>query len=114
MVQASQKQSRRKQSPPESLWGWLGLGERRSAIFLLLLLCLLSSGLGVVKTTHENRYMFNRLQELKSEANDISVEWGQLLIEQSTFSVEGRIEQKATEQLGMRVPDVSQIVMVGQ
>ena len=75
---------------------------------------LLSSGLGVVKTTHENRYVFNRLQELRSEANDISVEWGQLLIEQSTFGVEGRIEQKATEQLGMRVPDVSQIVMVGQ
>ena len=74
----------------------------------------LSSGLGVVKTTHENRYVFNRLQELRSEANDISVEWGQLLIEQSTFGVEGRIEQKATEQLGMRVPDVSQIVMVGQ
>ena len=114
MAQARQKQTQRKQSPPESLWSWLGLGERRSAIFLLLLLCLLFSGLGVVKTTHENRYVFNRLQELKSEANDISVEWGQLLIEQSTFGVEGRIEQKATEQLGMRVPDVSQIVMVGQ
>ena len=114
MVQASQKQTQRKQSPAESLWSWLGLGERRSAIFLLLLLSLLSSGLGVVKTTHENRYVFNRLQELRSEANDISVEWGQLLIEQSTFGVEGRIEQIATEQLGMRVPDVSQIVMVGQ
>ncbi|KRO82296.1 MAG: hypothetical protein ABR72_05270, partial [OM182 bacterium BACL3 MAG-120920-bin41] len=62
MAQASQKQTQRKQSPPESLWRWLGLGERRSAIFLLLLLCLLSSGLGVVKTTHENRYVFNRLQ----------------------------------------------------
>ena len=114
MAQASQKQTQRKQSPPKSLWRWLGLGERRSAIFLLLLLCLLVSGLGVVKTTHENRYVFNRLQELRSEANDMSVEWGQLLIEQSTFGVEGRIEQKATEQLGMRVPDVSQIVMVGQ
>ena len=51
---------------------------------------------------------------LKNEANELSVEWGQLLIEQSTFGVEGRIEQKAIDQLGMRVPDVSQIVMVGQ
>lgn len=113
MVQARQRQVRQT-AEHESLWTWLGLGERRSGMFLLLLLCLLASGLGVVKTTHENRYVFNRLQELKNEANELSVEWGQLLIEQSTFGVEGRIEQKAIDQLGMRVPDVSQIVMVGQ
>jgi cell division protein FtsL len=113
MVQARQRQVEQT-AGHESLWTWLGLGERRSGMFLLLLLCLLASGLGVVKTTHENRYVFNRLQELKNEANELSVEWGQLLIEQSTFGVEGRIEQKAIDQLGMRVPDVSQIVMVGQ
>ena len=113
MVQSRQRQIKQT-AGHESLWTWLGLGERRSEMFLLLLLCLLASGLGVVKTTHENRYVFNRLQELKNEANELSVEWGQLLIEQSTFGVEGRIEQKAIEQLGMRVPDVSQIVMVGQ
>jgi cell division protein FtsL len=44
----------------------------------------------------------------------LNVEWGQLLIEQSTFGVEGRIEQKAIEQLDMHVPDVSQIVMIAQ
>lgn len=113
MVQARQRQVEQT-AGHESLWTWLGLGVRRSGMFLLLLLCLLASGLGVVKTTHENRYVFNRLQELKNEANELSVEWGQLLIEQSTFGVEGRIEQKAIDQLGMRVPDVSQIVMVGQ
>ena len=113
MVQARQRQVEQT-AGHESLWTWMGLGERRSGMFLLLLLCLLASGLGVVKTTHENRYVFNRLQELKNEANELSVEWGQLLIEQSTFGVEGRIEQKAIDQLGMRVPDVSQIVMVGQ
>ena len=31
MAQASQKQTQRKQSPPESLWRWLGLGERAKA-----------------------------------------------------------------------------------
>ena len=113
MVQSRQRQIKQT-AGHESLWTWLGLGARRSGMFLLLLLCLLASGLGVVKTTHENRYVFNRLQELKNEANELSVEWGQLLIEQSTFGVEGRIEQKAIDQLGMRVPDVSQIVMVGQ
>ena len=110
----SQKPTRETRRDHPSLWIWLGLGERRSGVLFVILLSLLCSGLGVVKTTHENRYVFNRLQELKNEANEISVEWGRLLIEQSTFGVEGRIEQKASEQLGMRVPDVSQIVMVGQ
>ena len=97
-----------------SMWNWLGLSERGSALVLVLMLALLFTGLGVVKTTHENRYEFNRLQELKSEANAYGVEWGQLLIEQSTFGVEGRIEQKAVEQLAMRLPSFDQIVMVAQ
>ena len=56
--------------------------------------------------------MFNELQELKDEANELETEWGQLLIEQSTFGVEGRIEEKAASQLLMQVPDLSEIVMV--
>ena len=93
---------------------WLGLTERHSAVFLVLLATLLISGIAVVATTHESRYEFNSLQELRSEASELNVEWGQLLIEQSTFGVEGRIEQKAIEQLDMHVPDVSQIVMIAQ
>lgn len=102
------------QELPSPMLVWLGLTERRSLLLLLLMALLLASGLGVVRTTHENRYVFNRLQELKSEANALNVEWGQLLIEQSTFGVEGRIEQKAIDRLDMRVPSFGQIVMVAQ
>jgi cell division protein FtsL len=49
---------------------------------------------------------------LRDQANGLEVEWGQLLIEQSTFGVDGRIEQKAFEQLQMEVPDIARIVMV--
>lgn len=72
----------------------------------------LASGLSIVHTTHENRFVFNELQEMKEQANQLEVEWGQLLIEQSTFGIEGRIEQKAIEQLQMQVPELSNIVMV--
>jgi cell division protein FtsL len=37
-----------------------------------------------------------------------------LLLEQSTFGLDGRIEQKAVEQLRMRVPEIDSIVMVGR
>lgn len=66
----------------------------------------------MVNTTHQNRFSFNELQELREQANALEIEWGQLLIEQSTFSVEGRIEQKAVNRLQMRVPETSNIVMV--
>ena len=78
----------------------------------ILLVSLLVSGLMVVKTTHENRFAFNQLQVLREEANQLDVEWGQLLLEQSTFGLGGRIEQKATRELQLQVPRISDIVMV--
>ncbi len=77
-----------------------------------VLALVLGAGLSVVSTTHENRFAFNELQVLRDQANNLEVQWGQLLIEQSTFGVEGRIEQKAFEQLQMEVPDIANIVMV--
>ena len=93
---------------------WLGVGSRRSLMLFLLLGTVLFSGLMVVKTTYENRFAFNELQMLREEANQLDVEWGQLLLEQSTFGLDGRIEQKAVEQLRMQVPEIDHIVMVGR
>lgn len=91
---------------------WAGIRNRSSLVLLLVLAAVLGSGLSVVATTHENRFAFNELQVLKAQANELEVEWGQLLIEQSTFGVEGRIQQKALEQLQMEVPEIGKIVMV--
>lgn len=93
---------------------WLGLQRAVSLRFSVLLLVVLGSGVTVVYVTHRDRLLFNELQQLKSDANSLQVEWGQLLIEQSTFGLEGRIENKATEQLHMHVPEVDRIVMVKQ
>ena len=91
---------------------WAGLTGSAAWLLFFLLVLVLVSGLLVVRTTHQNRFAFNELQELKDEAVALDVAWGQLLIEQSTFGVEGRIEQKAAAQLDMRVPDIADIVMV--
>ena len=97
---------------PPPVLVWLGLASVSSAMLYALLISLLVSGLMVVKTTHENRVAFNELQVLREEANHLDVEWGQLLLEQSTFGLGGRIEQKATRELQMQVPQISDIVMV--
>ena len=95
-----------------SILQWAGVYRPSTLGLFLLLAIALVSGLSVVNTTHENRFSFNELQELREQSNALEIEWGQLLIEQSTFSVEGRIEQKAVERLQMRVPETSNIVMV--
>ena len=97
---------------PHPVFVWLGLASGTSALLYFLLITLLVSGLMVVKTTHENRFAFNGLQVLREEANQLDVEWGQLLLEQSTFGLGGRIEQKATHELQMQVPQIIDIVMV--
>ena len=97
---------------PPPVLVWLGLASASSALLYALLVLVLFSGLMVVKTTHENRFAFNKLQVLREEANQLDVEWGQLLLEQSTFGLGGRIEQKATQELQMQVPRISDIVMV--
>lgn len=91
---------------------WAGLATPAAWLLFVLLALVLISGLLVVRTTHQNRFAFNELQELKDEAVALNVAWGQLLIEQSTFGLEGRIEEKAAAQLDMRVPDIADIVMV--
>jgi len=70
------------------------------------------SGLAVVLKEHQNRTALNELQELKDERNELEVKWGQLLIEQSTFGVEGRVEQRAVDDLKMQLPTPAEIIMV--
>lgn len=97
-----------------SILQWTGICRPHSIGLFVLLGVALVSGLSVVNTTHKNRFSFNELQELREQANALEVEWGQLLIEQSTFGVNGRIEQKALDQLQMQVPEISSIIVVSR
>jgi len=106
------KKTSEKASKELSVLEWAGVGTRVTFSLFVALTLVLVAGLSIVATTHENRFAFNELQVLRDQANGLEVEWGQLLIEQSTFGVEGRIEQKAFEQLQMEVPDIAKIVMV--
>lgn len=106
------KLAKRSDTAHPSVIQWTGILLPSTAGLFIVLSVILVTGLSIVNTTHENRFIFNKLQEMKEQANQFEVEWGQLLIEQSTFGIEGRIEQKAIEQLKMQVPELSNIVMV--
>lgn len=77
-------------------------------LFALLLLC----GLGVVTSQHKARKLYIELQQEQNLVKQYDIEWGQLQLEQSTWAVHSRIEQIASSQLQMRVPEPARVRVI--
>ncbi len=59
-----------------------------------------------------NRRLFIENQGLVQVQRQYEVEWGKLLLEQSTWSTQSRIQSIASRKLGMVMPKAKDIVMV--
>ncbi|MCP8900251.1 cell division protein FtsL [Gilvimarinus xylanilyticus] len=81
------------------------------AIVLLWCACLVSA-LGVVDITHQVRRDTDQLESLRRESAELQVQWGQYLLEQSTWASYARVEKKARDELNMHVPQADQIILV--
>lgn len=79
---------------------------------LLLAVLLALCALAVVTARHQARKLFVELQALEQQARALDVEWGRLQLEQSTWAMHARIEQIASQQLRMAVPDLKRIQAV--
>ena len=69
-------------------------------LLVLLVLCALS----VVTSQHRARKLFVELQSQQDRAARLEDEWGQLQLEQRTWSTATRIEKIAATSLRMRMP----------
>jgi cell division protein FtsL len=83
-----------------------------SFLMLLLFVAVLVSAVGVSYTAHWNRQLLNGLFAELSVRDKAQAEWGRLILEQSTWTAQSRIESLAAEQLQMRIPDADQVRMV--
>lgn len=72
----------------------------------------IASGLGVVAFTQEVRRNVHQLETLRREAGQLQVEWGQYLLEESTWAAYSRVEGIATRELNMLAPTSERVVMV--
>lgn len=79
---------------------------------LLLVGILIVCALGVVTSQHRARKLYAELQHEQEFAKQMNTEFGQLQLEQSTWSMHSRIEKIAAEHLHMRVPDQAKIQVV--
>jgi len=80
---------------------------------VILVLVLVACALSVVTARHQARKLFVQLQGVEQETRRLNVEWGRLQLEQSTWATYGRIEQIARNDLHMKVPELTQVRVLG-
>ena len=88
----------------------------RSTLYAVLLpalwLTALGSAAGAVWVKHHTRGMFMQLQQLSQQRDNLDIEWGQLQLEQSSWSTQAFVERVATTKLHMAMPPPKEIEIV--
>lgn len=79
-----------------------------AALGLVLLAC----AIAVVSARHQARTLFVELQSAQREARALDIEWGRLLLEQSTWAMHSRIEVVARYHLNMATPEADRIHLI--
>lgn len=77
-----------------------------------LVLATVATGIAAAYTKHQSRKLFIELQALEEARDAMNVEWGQLQLEQSTYTTHGKVEKAARERLGMQIPAPEQVTIL--
>ena len=81
-------------------------------VVVCLVVINLVTAMGVIYSKHHSRMLFKQTRSLSNAIDRARVDWGRLQIEEGTLARYGRIEEIASEELGMRMPDHDQIKTV--
>lgn len=76
----------------------------KTVLFSLLVLSVFVSGLYVVISQHQSRKLFVEIQSLEKKQASLNEEWTRLLLEQSTWATDSRIESVSRNELNMVAP----------
>lgn len=74
-----------------------------SRLNLFLLAIVIVCALSVITSQHKARKLYGELQKEGQVTKQLDVDFGRLQLEQSTWAMHSRIEQEATQRLGMQV-----------
>lgn len=70
------------------------------------------SALAVVMVRHQNRLEFREVRVAEKLRDRLNDEWSRLQLEQATWSRHNLVEQAARQELGMVIPEPTDIVVV--
>ena len=78
----------------------------------LLLALAIACALGVITSQHRARKLFGELEAEQAAAKKLDEEYTQLQLEQGAWATHKRVESVASRNLGMRLPDPSNTVIL--
>lgn len=78
-------------------------------IIASLWLGVLASAAGAIYCKHRERELFVELERLNARRDNLEIEWGQLQLEQSAWSMHAFVERVANTKLHMAMPPPKQI-----
>lgn len=87
---------------------------RSQIIRVALVLGVLLSALSVVYVTNATRSLNANYQQMLADRNRLHVEWGQLLLEKSTWIMQARVQKIAEDRLHMVTPDSKSTVVINE
>jgi cell division protein FtsL len=79
---------------------------------LILIFLLLMSALGIVYIKDLNRRTYIEFQQMQAQNEQLQADKSKLLLEQSAWSSQARLQQVAAQQLAMHIPPSAEIVML--
>ncbi|CAM3040344.1 cell division protein FtsL [Legionella worsleiensis] len=74
-------------------------------LLIVLLVAVLVSALAVIYSTNSYRSTLSQVEQEEQQKHFFQLQWGQLLLEQSSLATPARVEELATEKLGMILPN---------
>jgi cell division protein FtsL len=83
-------------------------------LLVVMILASIASAIGVVYARHRHRLLFVELAKLEKVRDELNIEFGRLQLEQATVAESNRIDQVARLRLGMKFPEVGDVVVVRQ
>lgn len=85
---------------------------RQSVSVIFLMITLFISAFAVVYLKDYNRRLFIQYQNLQTDRQSAQLQWGKLLLEQSAWSTQARVQQVAEQKLQMVYPQAKDIIIV--
>ncbi|MEO8400476.1 MAG: cell division protein FtsL [Gammaproteobacteria bacterium] len=81
---------------------------------VVMIMAVLTSALSVIYITNNTRSLNAGIQQSLAERDRLHIQWGQLLLEKSTWIMQARIQNVAEGRLGMIIPDNKSVVVVNE
>jgi len=81
-------------------------------VVVLLLVILVSSGLGVIFSKHNSRLVFIAIQKTEQELDRLEIRWERLTLEERMLSEHNSVEKIARKKMGLIELDRKAIVYI--